>query len=100
MIICLICLSVCIIFSAVFVPLVIKYSNNYPTKCKKPLLIVPMGKNSEDAEIIFREIIFYAAYLYCDIDIVVADFGTDKEILEIFDKLMTDFHEYKVIRVK
>lgn len=95
--VCLVCLICCIVFCALFVPYSIKSASSSSAGGRKPVLIFPLGN---DIEFVYREVIKPAISFYGDIRIIAADFNASRENISVFERLMGEYHNYEIIKIK
>lgn len=94
----LILLIFCIVVAVIFLLPVI-FEKDIPESSKK-CIVIPIDKDTENIELIARDIALKAAQYYDNITIILLDFGASKEQLIIFDKIIDGSAEYKVISAK
>lgn len=91
-------LILCIIAAVIFLLPVILGKDD--VQSEKKYIVIPIDADTENIELITREIVLKAIEYYDNAGIILLDMGATEEQLIIFDKIVGDAAEYKIISAK
>lgn len=88
---------VCLTAALIFLLIIIK-DDYIDSSDRKSYFILPIAANTDNIEIIIRNVVFKAFEYYDDPYVVFVDYGASDDVKEIINVLMRNFENYTVIK--